>query len=105
MAQGNKLKNIKKKEKKVSATPKKGAKVIPPKKQQLIKQRKLTKKLTGVVNNKVETAFATKANSQGRLTMMKGLVNKAIKDTIGDKKMAPSVASTMASKKASEKKK
>ncbi|KAK9761436.1 hypothetical protein K7432_013662 [Basidiobolus ranarum] len=51
--------------------PKRGI-VIPPKKQTLVKQRKVQQKLTSNINKNIETIMATRAGAVGKLTIMKG---------------------------------
>ncbi|KAI8356137.1 hypothetical protein EDC96DRAFT_484239 [Choanephora cucurbitarum] len=52
---------------------KKGARVVPPKKASLVKQRSMDKKLTAQINKSIERQMSVKANAVGKLTIMKKL--------------------------------
>ncbi|KAI8145778.1 hypothetical protein BJV82DRAFT_502716, partial [Fennellomyces sp. T-0311] len=54
---------------------KKGARSIPPKKQALVTQKKLEKKLSAKINNNIEREMSIKANAVGKLTVMKKLAD------------------------------
>ncbi|RUS22639.1 hypothetical protein BC937DRAFT_88186 [Endogone sp. FLAS-F59071] len=60
--------------------PTRGAKVIAPKKQHLVKTTKLTKKLTASINKNIEKQMATKAGAVSKLTIMKHLAEAGGKD-------------------------
>ncbi|PWN48899.1 hypothetical protein IE53DRAFT_411992 [Violaceomyces palustris] len=51
--------------------PKRGPRVIPPKKQAAVNQAKLVKKNTASLTSKIESEMATRAASGGPLTIMK----------------------------------
>ncbi|RIB16192.1 hypothetical protein C2G38_2190674 [Gigaspora rosea] len=58
--------------------PKKGAKTIAPKRQSVIKQKAMQKKLTSVINRNIEQVIASRAESVGgkKLNLIKGETKK-----------------------------
>ncbi|ORX96411.1 hypothetical protein K493DRAFT_407248 [Basidiobolus meristosporus CBS 931.73] len=70
---------------KKTTKPKRGI-VIPPKKQTLVKQKNVQKKLTSNINKNIETIMATRAGAVGKLTIMKGYVDPT-SDREKEKKM------------------
>ncbi|RUP44129.1 hypothetical protein BC936DRAFT_149896 [Jimgerdemannia flammicorona] len=64
-------------------TKRKTAKVIAPKKHQLVKKARVTKKLTASINKNIEKQMATKAGAVSKLTIMKHLAEAGGKATRG----------------------
>ncbi|KAI9353865.1 hypothetical protein BDR26DRAFT_849370, partial [Obelidium mucronatum] len=65
---------------------KRGGVAIAPKKAALIKNRALRKKLTAGATTDTERQMAAKAGSTGKLTIMKSVADKGLKDVIAEKK-------------------
>ncbi|KAG2009873.1 hypothetical protein CC2G_012750 [Coprinopsis cinerea AmutBmut pab1-1] len=67
-----------------AANPKKGRKVIPPKKAPLIKQAQMQKALSAKINRSVEGQMVAAASS-GKLTIMKSLIEREPSSSKGAK--------------------
>ncbi|RUS33635.1 hypothetical protein BC938DRAFT_470775 [Jimgerdemannia flammicorona] len=84
MVQGlGKKKKSAEKDTKRKTGPTRGAKVIAPKKHQLVKKARVTKKLTASINKNIEKQMATKAGAVSKLTIMKHLAEAGGKATRG----------------------
>ncbi|KAJ3217799.1 hypothetical protein HDU67_007216 [Dinochytrium kinnereticum] len=92
--------------KKASPGPKRGGTKIAPKKAQLVRQLQMKKKLTASTIVATERQMAAKAGATGKLTIMRDVADKAIKETkkaaaaaAAAKKPAPAAAKKKTGKK------
>ncbi|KAI8615948.1 hypothetical protein BC830DRAFT_1168178 [Chytriomyces sp. MP71] len=65
---------------------KRGGVAIAPKKAALVRQTALRKKLTAGATTETERQMAAKAGSTGKLTIMKPIADRGIKDAVAEKK-------------------
>ncbi|KAJ3001167.1 UNVERIFIED_CONTAM: hypothetical protein HDU68_007010 [Siphonaria sp. JEL0065] len=81
---------------------KRGGVAIAPKKAALIRNRSFRKKLTAGATTDTERQMAAKAGSTGKLTIMKSVGEKGLKDLIAEKKKKGLIKETEAKKMAAQ---